>query len=258
MLKYLILRLWNDPIKKGVFLVILFYPLLEVLVYIQDVFRGGIVYMPDFTFFLTCNTVGMGHVFQSLLLWFMPIYCLILTADDCIEDYKTGYRNILILKCGKKRYVRWHMIKSFICSFVMVLVALLLNLLVVHLVFRGGIASTYGDEDYVSAFYQWEIVHPFLTNLLFTFVTAFFCGLISMVGTISAIMIKNKKLVYGVTILLWFMFFLHRESLMLLFQPHSEYVLDTLVPIGLRVLIVYGLYIIAGYCREIYYGKDII
>ena len=61
-----------------------------------------------------CNTGGIGHMFQSLLLWFMPIYCLVLTADDCIEDYNIGLKNVIISKIGKKKYVQTHLIKSYI------------------------------------------------------------------------------------------------------------------------------------------------
>ena len=254
MLKYFILRLWKNPIKKGLFCIILFYPLLEVALYFKDILNGGSVYFPDYAFFLTCNTVG--HIFQSLLLWFMPIYCLLLTADDCLEEQKTGYKNILITRCGKKRYIQLHLIKSFFCSFVMIVAALLINLLFVHLIFRGGQFSPYSDEGDLSLFYQWEINHPLLTNLLFTFVTAFFSGLISMVGTINAIMIKNKKVVYGITMLFWFIPFLKEKSIVLLFQPHSEYVLDTLIPIAIPILLVYVIYILIGYFRESHYGKD--
>lgn len=258
LLGFLVTRLWRNPIRKGLFCIILFYPLLEILLYLYDVTRGGAVYYPDYAFFLMCNTAGVGHLPQSLLLWFMPIYCLILTADDCVEDNKIGYRNILICKCGKKRYIKSHLIKSFICIFVMIFSALLINLLMVHLVFRGGQFSPYGEEEYTSAFYQWEISYPLLTNLLFSFITAFFCGLISMVGTMTAIRIKNKKLVYGITMLMWFIPFLSKNSIVLLFQPHSEYVLDTLIPLGACIIVVYGLYIVLGYFGEMRYGKDAI
>ena len=58
--------------------------------------------------------------------------------------------------------------------------------------------------------------------------------------------------------LMWFIPFLKEKSMMLLFQPHSEYVLNTLIPVGLEILLVYGIYIGVGYYREVYYGKDII
>jgi len=258
LISYLILRLWKSPVKKLLYCIIIFYPTLEVIFYVRDVLRGGSVFIPDYAFFLTCNSVGVGHMFQAVLLWFMPVYCLLLTADDCINDYKTGSKNILVLKSGNKVYVKSQLIKSFFCTFTMVIVALLVNLIMVHIIFYGGKFDPYDDGVYVSDFYQWEVDFPLLANILFSLITAFFCGLISMVGTINAICIKDRKIVYGLTMLMWFIPFLKEKSMMLLFQPHSEYVLNTLIPVGLEILLVYGIYIGVGYYREVYYGKDII
>ena len=126
----------------------------------------------------------------------------------------------------------------------------------VHIIFAGGNFSQFSDEgNYISEFYKWEVNNPLLTNILFSFVTATMCGLISMVGTISAIIIHNRKVVYGVTMVFWFIPFLQKNSLMYLFQPHSEYVLDTLIPIGISVSAVYIVYIIVGYAKEVHFGK---
>nr|AAA22587.1 type-II membrane binding region [Bacillus subtilis] len=40
-----------------------------------------------------------------ILLWFLPLYFLLLCADDSIQDYKTGYHYILISKVGTKNIV---------------------------------------------------------------------------------------------------------------------------------------------------------
>ncbi len=254
--QFSIKRLWRDPVRNILFCVILFYPLIEIVFFLKNIIVGDSVLLPDYSFFLMCKSAGIGHMFQSLLLWFMPLYCLLLTADDCIEDYKIGLRNIIISKIGKKKYVQSHLIKSFLYSFILILGALMINLLINHIIFRGGQFSPFDDEGiYISKFYEWEVLHPLLTNVIFSVITSFVCGLISMVGTISAIMIHNKKIVYGITMVLWFVPFLQRKSLMYLFQPHSEYVLDTIVPIGISVSTVYLVYIILGYFKEVYFGK---
>lgn len=256
---FFIKRLWKDPIRNILFFIILFYPLVEIVFYLKDIPLGGKVYYPDYSFFLMCNTAGIGHMFQALLLWFMPIYCLVLTADDCIEDNNLGLRNVIISKIGKKRYVLSHLAKSFIYTFILVLGALFINLVMVHIIFAGGKFSPFTDEgNFVSLFYQWEVNHTLLTNILFSLITASMCGLIAMVGTISAIMIRSKKVVYGITMVFWFIPFLQKNSLMYLFQPHSEYVLDTLVPIGVTVSCVYIVYILFGYFKEVHFGKSTI
>ena len=94
-----------------------------------------------------------------------------------------------------------------------------------------------------------------MTNLLFTLVTAFVTGMISMVGTVLGIVVHNRKLVYGITMLLWMIPFLKKKSLMLLFQPHSEYVLDTLVPLAIEVLVIYLGVIMIAFFKEVCFEK---
>ncbi|MDD4371970.1 MAG: hypothetical protein PHD56_12985 [Anaerostipes sp.] len=131
----------------------------------------------------------------------------------------------------------------------------MLNLVLSHILFRGGIFNPYGEDFSTSLFYLWEIKHPFLTNILFIVITSFVCSLIGMVGTITSLMLKQKKVIYGITMLFWVVPFLQEKSLMLLFQPHSEYVLDTLIPIALKTCIPYIIYIIFGYFKEVYFAK---
>ena len=45
---------------------------------------------------------------------------------------------------------------------------------------------------------------------------------------------------------------------MYLFQPHTEYDLDTLVPIGVTVSCIYIAYILFGYFKEVRFGKTTI
>lgn len=248
-------RIWKDKFRCCLMIVLLFLPSLEVFVYVNEIIHGGAVLIPDYAFFLTCNALSMDYFLQSLFLWFMPLYCLILATDNCIEDYNLNYKNILISKVGRKQYVISNLKKSFSVIFTLVGCALLMNLVLVHIAFHGGIYDPYGDELITSLFYQWEIDYPFLTNLLFTFITAFICGLLSMVGTMLGIILHDKKLVYGVTMLLWFVPFLQKKSLMLLFQPHSEYVLDTLIPIFVEVFVTYTLVIVLGYYKEVHFEK---
>ena len=248
-------RILQSKIRVFLLVVLLFFPSLEIFVYLYNITTGDPVLIPDYAFFLNCNTTGIGHVFQSVFLWFMPLYCLILASDDCIEDYVLGYKNILVSKIGRKEYIISHLKKSFVVSFLLVAGSLLINLVLVHIVFYGGQYSPYSDELIMSDFYQWEVDYPFLTNLLFTLVTAFVTGMISMVGTVLGIVVHNRKLVYGITMLLWMIPFLKKKSLMLLFQPHSEYVLDTLVPLAIEVLVIYLGVIMIAFFKEVCFEK---
>lgn len=249
-------RIWRNKIKNLLTVFILLFPSLELLFYLYQIVIGGAsVPIPDYAFFLTANSNDINHVFQSLFFWFMPLYCLVLTSDDCIEDYKIGYGNAMLSRVGKRNYIQTHIIKSFLYIFLLVASALLLNLLLVHLAFEGGNYNVYGEDFTVNAFYQWEKENPFITNLLFIGISAFFSGLISVLGTVSGILFRDKKFVYGITMLFWTVSILREKSLLLLFQPHSEYVLDTLIPIAVETGAVYILYIFIIYIKEVVFEK---
>lgn len=81
---------------------------------------------------------------QGVLTGYLPLFLAIIVADDCIEDYRIGYKNILVTKRGKNKYFALNMLKSFTVSFFVLIIPLLLNLLMVHIVFAGG---TYIPDD---------------------------------------------------------------------------------------------------------------
>lgn len=251
-------RLYADKMKKNVMIAIFLWPVTEIIYFFYDIVKNGQpVYYPDCAFFLACNSARIGHIFQSVFQWFMPLYAMLLCAEDCIEDYATGYKNILVSKTGRKTYARQHLGKSFAVIFLVVAASLLLNLVMVHIVFYGGKFSPYDDELVTSRFYQWEIDYPFAANLLFILVSASVAGLVSMAGTMMAIAFHNRKTAYGITLLLWFALFFQKNSVVILFQPHSDYGLDTLVSLGLEVVILFFAVILAGYLKEVCIEKKI-
>ena len=255
-LRIFIERIWKNRFRNILTLIMLLLPTADLLLYLYDIIaESGYAPIPDNAFFLTCNSDYLTFLTQHLFLWIMPLYGLILTCDDCIEDQRLKYDDMIIGRIGKKKYIHTHMIKSYIYMFFLTMTALLLNLLLCHILFQGGKFNIYGEDFNTDLFYQWEKNNPLLTNLLFTLITSFFGGLIAVVGVMSSILLKSKKMIYGITMMMWIVPALQAKSLMLLFQPHSEYVLDTLIPIGLKTAMIYIVYITFVYGKEIIFEK---
>ncbi len=185
------------------------------------------------------------------------MYGLILCADDCIVDYGRGYTTILAGRVGRKKYVKSSLKRSFLVMFCVIAASMFLNLMMVHIIFYGGKYTMHADELVMSRFLQWEIDYPFLANLLFLLIISAVSGLVSMAGTMIAIVLHNRKLVYGLSMLIWFILFFQKRTVVLLFQPHSEYLLDELVPLGLETFLVYLAVIVSGYCWEVYHETKI-
>ena len=134
-MSYYITRIFNNKLKLGVILFIFIAPILDILMALVDVFKGASVPVPGLVTFLgSFMTAGLIGVLEG----YLPLFLAIIVADDCIEDYRIGYKNILITKRGKNKYFALNMLKSFTVSFFVLIIPLLLNLLMVHIVFAGG------------------------------------------------------------------------------------------------------------------------
>lgn len=95
---------------------------------------------------------------------------------------------------------------------------------------------------------------PVLAEIIFSAVTAWFSGLIAMTGAILAIAIQDRKWVYSITMVVWLLPFMMKNSSMLLFQPFSEYDIDILGSVFVGMSVVYLLIVLILFIREVYYG----
>ena len=121
---YYIKRIFNNKLKLILSLLIVIYPIVDCAMILIDVSRGASVPLPCTSSFLTSN---IYNVCQILLLWYLPLYLMLIVADDCIEDYKTGYKNILISKFGKISYLRNNVFKGFYIGFTILFISLIIN-----------------------------------------------------------------------------------------------------------------------------------
>lgn len=100
-MSYYITRIFNNKLKLGVILFIFVAPILDILMAFVDVFKGASVPVPGLVTFLgSFMTAGLRGVLKG----YLPLFLAIIVADDCIEDYRIGYKNILITKRGKNKY----------------------------------------------------------------------------------------------------------------------------------------------------------
>ena len=100
-MEYQLRRILSERKTKIMMIVMLIVPSLEILQIFQNHWKYGFeLPYPMYATFL--SLYSRAHVLQSLYLWFLPMYLLILVGEECIEDFKIGNKNILICKLGKK------------------------------------------------------------------------------------------------------------------------------------------------------------
>jgi hypothetical protein len=241
-------RIFKDRLKAALVCAIIVFPSLEVAQYLYGHMKfGGSFPDPDVATFLSSSS--RGHILHSILSWFLPLYLLPLVAETCIEDAKTGYRNILFCKTGRGGYRRARLVWGFLLPFTIICCGLLLNMIFVQFLALGDTYYlTEPDALPRVALFTWSMAHPTVANLIFIMVFAFYAGLIGMLGVSLAMAVPNRKIVYLVTFACWFVPTILRESSLLLFQPFTEYDFGTLVPIfiyttSFYLLVVFGAYV---------------
>lgn len=226
--------------KKKLFMILLLIiaPSIEILQVLYEHWHYELeLPYPMYAAFL--SLYSRGHIVQSLYLWFLPMYLLIVVGEECIEDYKTGNKNILICRMGKRNYLKCKLESSFSTSASIVGIGLLLNFLLVQWIYSDGTYLRYDGEYMVynpelmpeTWLFEWSYTHPLLTNIIYIAVTMLFAGLIGMLGTVLSIVLHDRRLVYAITFAVWFIPILFKDSFMLVFQPFSEYGLRTIVPL---------------------------
>ena len=167
-MSYYITRIFNNKLKLGVILYIFIAPILDILLTLIDLSKGASVPAPYLATFLGGFSIGG---LRKLLKWYLPLLLAIVVADDCIEDYRIGYKNILITKRGKNKYFALNMLKSFVISFLIIIIPLLLNLLMVYIVFAGG-TYLFMDPESIKAIQVWRSI---IATQCFITCFVFFC-----------------------------------------------------------------------------------
>ncbi len=253
---YYLKRLLNDPLKLSVLLFIMVLPFFETIWYICELINYNTVTNPNFSTFLSAGSVGIGHIFQGVLLWFAPLYFLILCSEDCIQDIETGNINSLISKWGINKYIKINLSKSFLFSFSVVLISLIINLLITYSVFWGGtessIITSMGEVD----FYSFSVTHPLLMNIIYILLTSFIIGIISVSGTALAIALRKRKFVYPICLFIWYLSCTIPDSLLYATQPFTEYGLDKTYKTIIIFILINIIITIAIYIKETKYAKN--
>lgn len=224
MFTYYLKRILNNKVKLALILFIFFLPVTVILTSLKNISNGGSVSLPDLATFLTIPEGGICH---SLICSYLPMYFLLIAGDDCIEDYKTGYKNLLITKWGKSRYFWFNNIKGFVVGFFVILLSLALNMIMVYITFAGGRYTGFGHYE---EFMQYVMTTPFWDNCIYILLLSFISGVVSMGGVALSLALHNRFIVYPIVFILWYLPSAIGTSIQLMFYPFTEY------PIGYSII----------------------
>ena len=129
------------------------------------------------------------------------------------------------------------MLKSFTVSFFVLIIPLLLNLLMVHIVFAGG---TYIPADVEMLKSESNLLqsysNPMFYNILYILVFSFIGGIVGSGATALAMAFPNRFILYPLIFILWYIPSIAKQSIMMAFQPFTEYPLSYALPLVIFVL----------------------
>ena len=245
-LQYYFKRIINSKIKFGVILLIFLLPIIDIIFMLKDIHMGGSVIAPDLASFLSSTLFNGAQIF---FLWYLPIYFLILTSDDCIEDYHTGYKNILVSKFGKKKYFAINILKGFIFAFAAVFLSFILNLIMTNIIFSGG--TYYLENENILELLQ----NGLIINIAYILFVSFLSGIVSMGAVAVSMFLHNRYIVYPIVFILWYIPSSGTKSIILAMQPFTEYSIIELLPTVLLVIGINIAAVISSYVKVIKYDK---
>lgn len=227
-------RILHDKIKLLFIIFLLVIPLLDMIQILYDLHQAPETSMPDprYVAFSALYTVGTNHMLYKVMFWFLPIYLLIITGEDTLEDYDIGYNNILQSRMSRKQYIWGKARNSFCVSFLVIFLSLLLNYGLLQLIFHGGEYNWIEPKLYPAEenrMYTIGYHHPIIVNLINIMMTAILSGLISLIGTGLSLNFHDRKIVYGITFALWFIFVLNDDGLMSILHPFTNMTLDRFI-----------------------------
>ncbi|MFP7255175.1 hypothetical protein SFC02_12805 [Terribacillus goriensis] len=223
MLRSHINRITKSKVSVGIFVLMVLIPVWDACqLFVEYLRLGGDKWHPAFAFFLAGSSIG--HIPQYILLWFLPLFLLVIGTDDALQDYKTGYHHAIVSRIGLRSYLKEKLVFSFFTGFFVMLFVLLVNFILVSILFYGGIyAKGLNEITFESDFINYTIEHPYFGVFLYSLLACLLAGLAGMLGSACSLFFKDRKYTYAATFFLWFIFVMQENSSMHIIQPFTEY-----------------------------------
>lgn len=249
-MKMYLSRILHDQRKAFLIMVVILIPALEVVQIIYQLKQGNSMPNPHYATFLALYTIR--HYLHKILFWFLPLFILFIANEDSLEDQDLQYRNILVVRSGKIGYIKTKLLGSFCISFGIICLGLILNMLLVYILFKDG---TYQKDDFSDCAYydvsRITVPHPVMSNIVYIGLTSILAGLLGSVGTALAMVLKDRKIVYGLTFLLWFIPVMSKQSLMYVIQPFISVDFVTILPTLTGLVLCYCVIVTASVYAEV-------
>ncbi len=229
-----------------------------ILNYISDIINIGIehkelFYNYNYVTFLVGN--GITQVFQYIILWLLPLWCIYLFSKNIIVIIINEIDNLFIIR--NKKSVFNLIIKIIVVSFMTTLIIYLTNYIITFLLFHGGADSIYGaasteNIESIGTLEKYEYMNPMLANIIYIFIMSITSALLTGYGIIFAYIEKNPRKLLLLIFVPWIIAILTNYSIVDVFQPFTEYGLKYKLIAYIKfnilyIITIFGLYVFNKY-----------
>lgn len=222
-------RILHNKVKVLFIIFTVLLPLTEVIQIIIDVFYWHLSkYNANYVTFLAGYRGKIGY---QIYLWVLPLYYLVIASEDTFQDQKNGYRQLMIERFGKRNYVLQKLFGSFIISFSVMALGLMVNYVFLNIVLYGGKQIIYDiSREDMTPLFALAFDHPFLANICYGIILSVITGIVGTFGTAIALVISNRKVAYVIVLMLWtFIIHFEKYNILEIIQPFNSYTLKYIV-----------------------------
>lgn len=235
--------------KKTLLILILIFlfPLIDIIMLVNN-FSGN-----NLVSYLAAFLAGSseGHLSQIILIWFLPIYLLIMCGDNYIQDIKTGYRYIVITKKGRKSYYNTMLLGNMLFAFIVILVSLIVNLILTILLFKNGTFDK-GLTASPTNLAEYALIYPILTNVLYIVLFSIYASICCGFSTVICWLFPDVKYAYPICFFIWYSQILGGlTSMAMIFQPFNEITFDGFINVITRTMLLFISIILVGYIFKV-------
>ena len=255
MFKKIILSIFYDRRKLIIIFLFLFVVCIDALLVFKDSFLYESIIHSEFHYplevvyqgtiqpFIAAFLSGSsrGHIPQEMIIWFLPVFCLFIHADNYVFEKKLNYQNLIFVRLSKKKLFFLECISSYMIMFLLSFVSLGLNFIICYLLFKNGQATYYSTTL--------QNINPFLVYFIYFIVFCNIAGILSSSLKALSYAFPNSIILYSTGLGLWFLQISSPYSITYVMQPFIEYGLDYMIPSLLIFLFISLIYFILGYYK---------
>ena len=213
-------------------------------------FKADSIYHPAKAAFLSGKS--RGHIPQIILIWFMPLFVLLLCSDNYIVEHGRKYSHIMMTHVGKKKYVLHKYVASFVIGAGWFAVGIGVNFLGTFVLFRGGKNFSLSLNFFEEIGSESEIfiyTHPYFIYFLYSVSSVLIAGICSVLCRSVAFLAKKYKYTYFIAFVIWMVLVISPFSITNLFQPFTEYGIEYIIA-GYAELILLTAVVTVAACRR--------